>query len=1115
MNYNWIRIKEEIAQEVRKDFIHLENCDLNDILDIFIKVLLHPLDEPSLQLDGLVTRVPNAFHKILLEDLNYLDRLSYFPDVAKIEPFLRKIYYLISKDNYSELVKKRKGLDKLISGLNLNPTGISFNKQSLEENLGKPNFTEHLYRVYHLRNIESHQCENWSRAEFYLNLKSVLIIYLYSILVNYDVIKAIVDPEPDLTAYTNSIINKYRSWFEKFIHIAGIEEIYDERKRIEIYAIETDWDLEENDNDFDKMDGESIDIRERREGRIIDLRKNIRHMVILGPPGVGKTASLKYLTFIDAKNSSILPIYLELRHYTENYTIRHMIQDKLKFSDQYITELLQAGKLSLFLDGLNEVILPNLIIQLRKEIQGLLIKYHQCPIIISCRPQFYYNDFKIPVFQLQLMNELQVKEFINKNYGEKSKTEQFFDILKKHNRLFQLSRNPLILKILLSVVQKEGGQIPENTGKLIRTFMQNIFLLEEPRNPIFNRIETQMLLSYLAFHTRLKRMIGFSINTAFDILKNKKASLGLNTDLLSFIKIVSDLNIIECEYDKLSFSHEMYQEYFAAEELLSLTENNLDLIDELLKDDNWRDPVNIFSGLTPHRVDVIRKIVTSNPLLAAECLNNSVIEENELLDEVIYRAEHDALDFNNIKKSAIGFLALYELDEFDKIFNIIKDINDSERIHHNIISKIITNSSLVKAIDFLTILIKTNNRSLINSGVYNLFKFNFEETDIEKIKPIILYLKKSGNFYLLSKLATKIDLQSLFNISNFVKSWIRKKEFTIAYELINKYNLKDEYCTIEFINSAIEIGTPKCINLVLEIVGRYKLYDQFNLRMIISDYLESEKGFIKIHKKHGIIFENLLIENNLTDEFPIDKLIPIILKQGNQSGIKLAIYWIEKYSLDMKFPPKMIISSLLNIDYINKSRLTLAKQLIKEYELDNKLYNIQEFKNILKIKKSKNESKSKKNNIESLIISDVTKNVLVGLNIIRSCSLQENYHFHSTLDKIFNFESGYKINLKFDKIIEDLLEVYNSDLQTISLLLRKYNLSGTVKHIKDYGAYIKCIELGNSKLFFLHKDQIVDKSINHPNEVLSENQIVNFRIIGVNPSTFRINISCLEKFKIE
>jgi hypothetical protein len=179
MQINWEDIKSEILAEV-KDVIQAEthiNINIGETLNLFIKVLLYPIDDSNLT--GIETRLPNALQKIFFGNLSRIDKNSYFPDMAKIEPYFRKILYIIDNLTYQQIANNRDGLGTIIPILELNPNNINFSWTTLHPNQ-KTYFAEHLIKAYNLRNIESHNCKEWNNSKLYDELRSILVMYLFA-----------------------------------------------------------------------------------------------------------------------------------------------------------------------------------------------------------------------------------------------------------------------------------------------------------------------------------------------------------------------------------------------------------------------------------------------------------------------------------------------------------------------------------------------------------------------------------------------------------------------------------------------------------------------------------------------------------------------------------------------------------------------------------------------------------------------------------------------------------------------------------------------------------------------------------------------------------------------
>ena len=94
---------------------------------------------------------------------------------------------------------------------------------------------------------------------------------------------------------------------------------------------------------------------------------------------------------------------------------------------------------------------------------------------------------------------------------------------------------------------------------------------------------------------------------------------------------------------------------------------------------------------------------------------------------------------------------------------------------------------------------------------------------------------------------------------------------------------------------------------------------------------------------------------------------------------------------------------------------------------------------------------------------------------------------------------GYDVRSEFDEI------EFSKDIKTIEDLKEGFIVSGVVRNITDFGAFVD-IGLKNDGL--LHISQISEKRISHPNEVLSINQqLKKIKILSVDLEKQRVSLS--------
>ncbi|GAA4022105.1 hypothetical protein GCM10022386_01350 [Flavobacterium cheonhonense] len=570
---NWEAIKKAIFEETKKIFKDYTEEQLMELIQLFELCLSVKLNNSDLKLDGIESRISNALQIILVDDVGKPKKTALFTDFAKIEPFFRKVLYLVNQGKYEKFDKEKKGLSALIGALSLNPGNIDFEIEDAEK-LKTTNFKAyHLLKAYKLRNLESHLCENWSLKELYENIENILIVYilvvdrwkneLAEIISNENLQK-----EQDFKPYLNSVKEDFKSRIGRFVHIKGHEDI----RLSHNLVIE---------NGINDQENERIE----RRGSVNDLRKSSvpeKRMLIWGDAGMGKSTTLEYLAYVDADKKlkdplNNIPVYISLGLLTDkSVSIKNTIFSKIGVDEVLGERMLVEGRINLFLDAINEIPRDdsNQLKTIRlREIQSLVKIYKKCFIILSNRPQDE-NIFKeVPVFQLQKMDIEQIEIFLNRNTDSKAEAQAILKNIKEDDRLEKIIRVPLMLSRLIEIY-KVSGEIPKSEGEIIGKFIQSLYLreIEEKKDGNFHVKTIHTLLRHLGYWSLENKDTnsGMPENEVLNYFLESKQKYGLTIDIIYVLEIVTQLGILEKRDNLYTFAHQAYQDYFHSQEEIAI-----------------------------------------------------------------------------------------------------------------------------------------------------------------------------------------------------------------------------------------------------------------------------------------------------------------------------------------------------------------------------------------------------------------------------------------------------------------------------------------------------------------------------------------------------------------
>ncbi len=360
----------------------------------------------------------------------------------------------------------------------------------------------------------------------------------------------------------------------------------------------------------------------RRDG--INVANNKQFLMVLGSPGAGKSTFLRKIGLEALKGKQglydheCIPVFLELK--SLNGPISGAIAQEFKicglpFPEEATEKLLEAGKLLILIDGLDEVPTKNLN-ETIQNIQNFVDQYDRNRFIASCRIAAYRSNFRrFTDVAMSDFDAMQIRQFICNWFHSQTDQElgtalKCWSLLQKPESAAakELAQSPLLLT-LLCLVYDRSQNFPQNRSVLYRKAMR--VLLEEwasekriLQEEIYEGLNTELeeiLLSEIAYE-------GFAVDRLFfsqrEIVAQIKAFLTDNLNapkhldgeaILNAIAIQQGI-LVERAEDVFSFSHLTLQEYLTAQ---YIDDHRLikPLVQEHLSDERWQEVFLLVAGL--------------------------------------------------------------------------------------------------------------------------------------------------------------------------------------------------------------------------------------------------------------------------------------------------------------------------------------------------------------------------------------------------------------------------------------------------------------------------------------------------------------------------------------
>jgi formylglycine-generating enzyme required for sulfatase activity len=337
-----------------------------------------------------------------------------------------------------------------------------------------------------------------------------------------------------------------------------------------------------------------------------DLRDGLArygHMLLLGPPGGGKTTALWRLALdlaeagLTGDDSASLPVFVRLGGLQPGQSLPDLLRADLasaSLEDAHglrfpltahralaglLDDLLTDGRLTVLWDGLNEVprsqfaASARALDTFRRDHPGRL-GGSPTQSVTTCRADDHAllreecgsDPYPVQGVTIQGLDQETIRQVVIGRLGD-TPGAALLDALSQpdHAALAGLARTPLLLTMLCEVYDA-AGVLPRNRGQLLQQFVAQRWEWEQQRRPegwIAAEVQ-ESALARLAYTITESTGRGTSVPRAF--ADRHLRATGGAADPADLVQLAQSADLIEPLADgaQVRFTHQLVQEYFAA-----------------------------------------------------------------------------------------------------------------------------------------------------------------------------------------------------------------------------------------------------------------------------------------------------------------------------------------------------------------------------------------------------------------------------------------------------------------------------------------------------------------------------------------------------------------------
>lgn len=541
------KIKEKIESFESFLCVEAENARYSD----FIKQFVEELEEVVID-ERMISFYKVANINIFLEMVADLQEIEIEDKQYKLDAF-KKLRIIKSKEIFDNIFKKEN------NNLIISENEMDKAEQYLSERKGEEliPFVKSYYICLNKDIFNKVENRTIPIIKYWDYCSNMFIAYLeLADLVKDLVMEKYIVQKIKIDEYLKNIIDNYES---------KIQFKYIPSSVLKLDSNEITEDINNEDNNEEKLMS------------FIDINRdeNLKKIKLIGYAGSGKTTTLEYIEYEDAKNyTEKIPVIISLITVENQQTVEELICKKLNINLEnkaIVNYLIEKNKINLYLDGVNEISIMNNF-EKRSFLDTLeeFIKRKKnanLKVIVTDRDNdqvSILND--CDTFLIQGMTDNDIDKFIEGN-ASKDKIEEIKRVIKTNEEFSEMVMQPIMIKNLITIIEC-GQKIPDDIEELSEVYLDSIINreIEDKKDLIAQYIKPALVYMVKKVTDRddWTSNAPTSYYKVIDIFNEFARENGINNlDSENLLELIKKMGILkEVDFEKYAFIDEKFFHIF-------------------------------------------------------------------------------------------------------------------------------------------------------------------------------------------------------------------------------------------------------------------------------------------------------------------------------------------------------------------------------------------------------------------------------------------------------------------------------------------------------------------------------------------------------------------------
>lgn len=325
-----------------------------------------------------------------------------------------------------------------------------------------------------------------------------------------------------------------------------------------------------------------LDFEELKLGQLLDLPDNL--ILITGDAGSGKSTSLYRACLLmcersmTADSSDSIPVIMSALEVLEagqalvnccNIATKKIARTE---SAAFSQDDLKSGRVSVFVDGLDEVANTEGREIVFRAVSDFRDKYPHCKVIIASRAYQFLKDLTsnaaLTRFTISPIGFRQAEKMISRlNRGKALSKEQTQETLRRLENIHGLKLNPLLVTVFVATSDYSRTDIPANITELFKKFTEVMLGRWGRTKGVSQQFHVPLkdfLLKQIAFKMHCERDTSISEEAFAAEVADELKTRGHEADIPTLTdELLYRSGLLRVHDGQVSFAHLLIQEFFA------------------------------------------------------------------------------------------------------------------------------------------------------------------------------------------------------------------------------------------------------------------------------------------------------------------------------------------------------------------------------------------------------------------------------------------------------------------------------------------------------------------------------------------------------------------------